>query len=61
VLRYSAVWVISSLYVALDCNKRFPPPVSFAYSISTSADGWNILYVVSIFLVFLLIFILISN
>src|SRR5215469_4856525 len=53
VLRYSTILIISALYVASTCTSPLPPSFLFTYSLSISAFGWYILYIVSIFLVFL--------
>ena len=51
VFRYSAVLIISALYVASVCNRSLSPHFLFTYSPSISVFGWCILYTVSTFLV----------
>ena len=52
-LRYSAILIISALYFTLICTSPLPLSFLFIYSLSMSAFGRCILYIVSIFLVFL--------
>ena len=56
VLRYSAILIISALHAASTCTSPLPHSFLFTYSLSISAFGWCILYIVNIFLVCLSIY-----
>ena len=61
VFRYSAILIVSEFYVVSVCNRSLLSSFFFTYSLSVSAFGWCILYIVNIFPVFLPIFRISSN
>jgi hypothetical protein len=61
VFKYSAILIISAWYVASIYNRPHPLSFLFTYSLSLSAFGWCILYIVCTFIVFLPTFLISSS